>query len=106
MSTNRELRESRYVRVGRIAYRLAQQTQPRYTHPKSPHRFTFPQLVACVLMTYYLDLSYREMEEWLLASSEVRQVLELENVVPDHSTISRAFKKLKKSDYEKMGSLL
>jgi len=46
------------------------------------------------------------MEEWLLASSEVRQVLELENVVPDHSTISRAFKKLKKSDYEKMGSLL
>lgn len=66
-------RESRYVRVARIAYQMAQKTLPQYTHAKSPHRFTFPQLAACVLMMFYLDVSYRDMEEWLLASDQVCQ---------------------------------
>lgn len=48
-------RESRYVTVARIAYRIAQGTLPTYSHPKSPHHYTFPQLVACVLLTFYLD---------------------------------------------------
>lgn len=98
-------RESRYVRVARIAYRLTMQTMPTYSHPKSPHRFTLPQLAACVLMTFYLDLSYRDMEEWLLASSEIRTVLELDRV-PDHSTLSRTYKKMKLPDFDKMKSLL
>lgn len=50
--------ESRYVRVAKIAYTLAQETMPRYSHPKSPHRYTVPQLAACVLLLVYLDLSY------------------------------------------------
>src|SRR5262249_16344162 len=75
------------------------------SHPKSPHRFTLPQLAACVLMAFYMDLSYRDMEEWLLASSEVRTVLELQSV-PDHSTLSRTYKKMRVSDFDKMKSLL
>lgn len=94
-------RESRYVRAARIAYRLAQATLPRYTHPKSPHRFTFPQLAACVLMAFYLDVSYRDMEEWLMATDQVRQVLELDEV-PDYSTMSRAAKRLKVADLTRM----
>ncbi len=50
-------RESRYVKIARIAYRLAPQVLPRYSHPKSPHHFTLPQLAACVLLMFYLDLS-------------------------------------------------
>ncbi len=69
-------RESRYVKVARIAYHLTQEVLPRYSHPKSPHHFTLPQLAACVLLMYYLDLSYRDMEEWLLASDQICQVLE------------------------------
>lgn len=87
-------RESRYVRVARIAYHLTQRTLPQYTHPKSPHRFTQPQLAACVLLMFYLNLSYRDMEEWLLATDQVCRVLELKRV-PDHSTLSRAFKRLR-----------
>ncbi|MEO8285110.1 MAG: transposase [Chloroflexota bacterium] len=98
-------RESRYVRVARIAYRLSLQAMPTYSHPKSPHHFTLPQLAACVLMTFYLNLSYRDMEEWLLASSEVREVLSLERV-PDHSTLSRTYKKMKVKDFDKMKHLL
>lgn len=103
----REPRESRYVRVARIAYRLTQQTMPLYSHPKSPHHFTLPQLAACVLMTFYMELSYRDMEEWLLASSEVRAVLQLPNGrVPDHSTLSRTYKKMRVRDFDKMKQLL
>jgi len=98
-------RESRYVRVARIAYQLAQQTLPRYAHPKSPHLFTLPQLAACVLMTFYLDISYRDMEEWLLATDQVCRVLELKRV-PDHSTLMRTYHKLRKLDFDRMKRLL
>ncbi len=94
-------RESRYVRVARIAYRLTQQALPRYSHPKSPHHFTLPQLAACVLLMFYLDLSYRDMEEWLLASDRVCQELGLSRV-PDHTTLQRTFRKLRIADLEKM----
>jgi hypothetical protein len=51
------------------------------------------QIVMCVLLTQYLSLRYRNTEAWLLASAEVRAVLELTEV-PDHTTISRMRKRL------------
>jgi hypothetical protein len=86
-------RESKYVRVARIAYRLCQKTMPRYSHPKSPHRFTQPQRAACVLLMFYVRKSYRDMEEWLLASEAICQELGLQ-AVPDHTTLSRAYQRL------------
>ena len=94
-------RESRYVTAAKIAYRLASQVLPKYSHAKSPHRFELPQLAACVLMMFYLDLSYRDMEEWLLATDKVCQALGLRRV-PDHTTLQRTYKKLRKLDFEKM----
>jgi len=90
-------RESRYVKVARLAYALTQARLPRYSHPKSPRHFTLPQLAACVLLTFYLNLSYRDMEQWLLATDQVRAVLELPRV-PDHSTLARTLRKLKQAD--------
>jgi hypothetical protein len=98
-------RESRYVKVARIAHRLTQQALPRYSHPKSPHHFTLPQLAACVLLMFYLDFSYRDMEEWLLASDQVCQALELSRI-PDHTTLQRTYKKLHMLDFEKMKNQL
>ena len=86
-------RESKYVRFARLGYAVAQASVPRYAHPKSPQRFTQPQIVVCLLLTQYLNLSYRNTEEWLLASAEVRDTLELSEV-PDHTTISRMLKGL------------
>jgi hypothetical protein len=96
-----EKRKSHYVRVAEIAYALAKQTLPRYSHPKSPHRFTFPQLAACVLLMFDVNLSYRDMEEWLLATEAVCQALELP-YVPDHSTLYRAYKRLRMPDLKHM----
>jgi len=98
-------RESRYVKVARTAYHLTQQVLPRYSHPKSPHHFTLPQLAACVLLMFYLDISYRDMEEWLLASDQVCQALELPRI-PDHTTLQRTFKKLRMLDFEQMKNQL
>lgn len=98
-------RESRYVRVARIAHQLASHALPQYSHPKSPHHFTLPQLAACVLLMFYLDLSYRDMEEWLLATDKVCKELELPRV-PDHTTLQRTYKKLRMTDFEKMKTRL
>lgn len=94
-------RESRYVKVARIAHALAVKRLPAYTHKKSPHHFTLPQLAACVVLTFYLDMSYRDMEEWLLASDQVCEALGLKRV-PDHSTLSRAFKKIDQRVWDQM----
>lgn len=98
-------RESKYVTFARIAYGLAQAELPKYAHAKSPHRFTLPQLAACVLLMYYVNKSYRDMEEWLLASDRICQVLELKQV-PDHTTLMRTAKKLRKADLEGMNRRL
>jgi len=94
-------RESRCVTATKIAYRLTKQVLPKYSHAKSPHHFELPQLAACVLMMFYLDLSYRDMEEWLLATDKVCQALDLSRV-PDHTTLQRTYKKLRNLDFEKM----
>ena len=36
------MRESRFVRIAKLAYHIAQQTLPTYSHPKSRHDYTFP----------------------------------------------------------------
>lgn len=85
---------SRYVRVAQLAYALSAAVLPRYWHKKSPQTFTVPQLAACVLLMFYLNKSYRDMEEWLLATDQVRQVLELTEV-PDHTTLYRTYRRLR-----------
>lgn len=85
---------SRYVRVAQLAYALTQQTLPRFWHKKSPQTFTVPQLAACVLLMFYLNKSYRDMEEWLRATDQVRQTLELTQV-PDHTTLYRTYQRLR-----------
>ncbi len=52
-------------------------------------------------MMFYLDISYRDMEEWLLATDKVCQALALPRV-PDHTTLQRTYKKLRNLDFEKM----
>ena len=98
-------RVSRFVRVARLAYELSKQYFAKYSHRNSPKRYTQPQLAACVLLTYYLNLSYRDMEEWLLASDQVCQELELESV-PDHTTLYRMYKKMLMRDYEALNNQL
>lgn len=92
-------RESRYVTYARLAYQMTQATFPAYRHRQSPKTYTQPQLIACVLLGFYLDLSYRDLEDWLLASDAVCQCLDLP-IVPDHSTLCRTFQRLRLDELE------
>ena len=96
------MRESRFVRIAKLAYHIAQQTLPTYSHPKSRHDYTFPQRVACVMLKIYLNYTYRDLEEWLLATDQVRQVLQLTRV-PDHTTLHRTFAKLSQQQGQQQG---
>ena len=89
----KKAKTSSYVRFAELAYKATQASYPKYRRKKSKKTFTQPQLVACVLLKMYLDVSYRDCEEWLLASERVCQVLELKEV-PDHSTLNRTFQRL------------
>jgi hypothetical protein len=99
------MRESRFVRIAKLAYHIAQQTLPTYAHPKSRHDYTFPQRVACVMLKIYLNYTYRDLEEWLLATDQVRQVLQLTRV-PDHTTLYRTFAKLSQAQWQQLNDAL
>jgi len=58
-------RESRYITVAKFANRPTKQALPKYSHAKSLHHFELLQVAAGVLMLFYLDVSYRDIEEWL-----------------------------------------
>lgn len=94
-------RKSLYVIYTEIAYQLAQKTFPRYSHAKSPHLYTVPQLIACVLLMHYVRKTYRDMEEWLLATEAICQALDLKTV-PDHTTLYRAARRLKMGKLDQM----
>jgi transposase len=98
-------RDSRYVVMARLAYDLTKVTFPSYAHRNSPKRFTQPQLAACVLMMFYLGISYRDMEEWLLAADKVCEVLELSEV-PDHSTLYRMYKRMRMTHLQTLNERL
>ena len=90
---SKQHKSNRYVRFAELAYRAAQASYPKYRRKKSKKTFTQPQLVACVLLKLYLNVSYRDCEEWLGATDRVCQALEL-STVPDHSTLNRTFQRL------------
>jgi hypothetical protein len=75
--------------VTRMALELAQQVLPPYSHPKSPHKFTQPQLLACLIVKAYLRQTYRGIVELLAPCRMVcGRRLKLQRV-PDHSTLQK-----------------
>lgn len=98
-------RESTYTHFARLAYEVAQASLPQYSHPKSPHRYTLPQLAACVLLGFYLKRTYRDTEQLLLMSDQLCDVLELKEV-PNYATLNRTYQKLKLRDWERLNENL
>jgi hypothetical protein len=76
------------IRFARLALAIGQDTMPAYSHPKSPRRFTQPQLLACLLLRARLKLTYRATSELIEASDGLRLALGLGRV-PDHSTLQK-----------------
>jgi len=79
--------------VAREALKAGQESLPDYRHPKSPKKFTQPQLFACLVVKECRGLDYRGIWVLLQEWAELRNVLGLKKV-PHFTTLCAAAKHL------------
>ncbi len=77
------------IAFARAAFQAGKEALPDYSHPKSPHKFTQPQLFAMLVLKQFFKLDYRGVVAWLSKWSELREALELKRV-PNYSTLCYA----------------
>ncbi len=88
--------------IARVAYAAALRSLPAYTHPKSPKKFTQPQLAACLVLKEFFKTDYRGIAAILEDSSDIRIILEL-NEVPHFTTLQKSARQiLKKRTIKKL----
>jgi transposase len=73
-------------KVVALALEAASRELPDYAHPRSPHRYTQPQLMAILVLRAYLKLTYRQSTELLETAEGLQRVLGLKSV-PRHTTL-------------------
>lgn len=73
----------------RVALEAAEGTLPAYSHPKSPHKYTQPQLFAILALKEFLQLDYRGIIACLRDWSDLREALALKRL-PNFSTLKYA----------------
>ena len=66
-----------------------------YSHPKSPHKFTQPQLFAMLVLKQFFRLDYRGTVAWISQWAELREALEIQRP-PHYSTLCYAERRLLK----------
>jgi len=79
----------------RTALETGKRSVPNYSHPRSPHKYTQPQLFAVLSLRDFLSTDYRGITAILAEWSDLRAVLGLAGV-PHYSTLCYAEKKLLK----------
>lgn len=83
--------------VAKVAYAIAQQSVPAYSNPKSPHKFTQPQLVTILVLKEFFKMDYRGIMELLIDTSDLRESFDLVTV-PHYTTIQKAAHRLGRKD--------
>ena len=89
------------VALAREALVVGQRALPNYSHPRSRHDFTQPQLFALLTLRQMLRLDYRGLVALLTEWAELRRALGLRKV-PHYSTLCYAAHRLL-ADAEKGG---
>ena len=79
--------------VLKTAYKIGQAALSPYSHPRSPQKFTQPQLFACLVLKAFFQTDYRGIERILTEWSDLRDVIEIEEV-PHFTTLQKAEKRL------------
>jgi hypothetical protein len=72
-----EAGDQEIVKIVKLALRLARRHLGDYAHPKSPQKFTQPQLFACLILKAHLGCTYRKAEELLILMPAVREAIGL-----------------------------
>ena len=77
------------IALGRAALAAGKDALADYSHPKSPHKFTQPQLFAMLVLKQFFRLDYRGTVEWISQWAELREALEIRRA-PHYSTLCYA----------------
>ncbi|MBL8746017.1 MAG: hypothetical protein JNK58_06640 [Phycisphaerae bacterium] len=72
-----EANDQETLKVVKLAMRLARRHLSDYSHPKSPRKFTQPQLFACLILKAHWNCTYRRCEELLILMPAVREAIGL-----------------------------
>lgn len=81
------------VALAREALVVGQRALPKYSHPRSRHDFTQPQLFALLTLKQMLCVDYRGLVTLLTEWRELRRALRLRKV-PHYSTLCYAAHRL------------
>lgn len=76
------------LEVVRLSLSLSGRFLAMYGHIKSPHKFTQPQLMTCLVLRAYLKTTYRGVVDLLASSQELRETIGLKKL-PHYSTLKR-----------------
>lgn len=79
--------------VARVAYQVARESLPSYSHTHSPHRFTLAQLATCLVLKEFFTTDYRGITAILADSSDLQRLLELKEI-PHFTTLQKASRRL------------
>ena len=74
------------LEVARLSMKFSGRYMQRYSHAKSPHKFTQSQLMACLILRAYLKTTYRGIIEVLETSEALKKCLGLRRL-PHYSTL-------------------
>ena len=83
------------IAVATMALQAGRKALPAYSHPKSPHKYTQPQLFALLVLKQFFRLDYRGTVEWVRQWSDLRKALGLKQV-PSYRTLHEADRRLLK----------
>ena len=83
------------IALARAALKAGQAALPDYSGPKSPHKFTQPQLFALLELRQFLKTDYRGLVAMVAQWSDLREVLDLKGT-PHYSTLCYAERRLLK----------
>ena len=85
-----------------VAYKSAKLAFPEYSHLKSPHKFSQPQLAACLVLKEFYKKDYRGIVEIINDSTDLKRILELREL-PHYTTLQKAANRLfKKDNFKKL----
>lgn len=82
------MKKTLLLEVVRLSLRLSGRFLSAYGHLKSPHKFTQPQLMTCLVLRAYLKTTYRGVVDFLGSSQELCDAIGLKSL-PHYSTLKR-----------------
>ena len=86
------------ISLAKTALQAGEKALTPYSHPKSPHKFTQPQIFALLVLRQYFRLDYRGLIEWVTHWPALQRALGLTRL-PHYSTLCYAERRLlKKTD--------